>query len=180
MRQKGTVFGSHLFITEGRKSWLRISLCSNYNHTHTPPFLSPLFCIHFTLFSNPLLQRYNSFSRLLLMCVRVHVCVCLHTIEKWPRCVMTPAEATAQRVGVAGSDRLANEIWLPFQPGGSLSQEPLQIPSLGKWGTARVCMWEDQSPTLPTLHPVENVALRYILSLTNGLLIGPWVWLQCY
>ena len=68
----------------------------------SPPTSPLLFCIHFTPLSNPLLQRYNSFSRL-LMCVHAHVCacVCLRTVEKWPRCAMTPAEATAQTPWVA-------------------------------------------------------------------------------
>lgn len=68
---------------------------------------------------------------------------------------------TAQRARVASSDRLANEIWPPFQPGGGLSQQRLRIPRLGTRGTATMCMREDHSPTLPAPNPTENVALRY-------------------
>lgn len=91
-----------------------------------------------------------------------HIYVRLHTMEKWPCSVMIPAEAQLSEPGFPSGDRLANELWPPFQPGGRLSQQSLQIPSLGTWGTAMMCMWEDRSPALPSPHENCSIAVYTI------------------
>lgn len=66
--------------------------------SHPPP---PLFCLCFTLLSNPLLQRFSLTHSRLLMSAHVHVRVCLHITEKQPRSVMTPAEAQLIEPGLS-------------------------------------------------------------------------------